>query len=96
VNWPADSRSDDPLTVAANSFELANATRELAQEGEQGFDTNEGLAEWNARLDAHLAVAGDKIARCVAIVRRAEVEEALAKAEAKRWTAAAKRNAALA
>ena len=95
LNWPADSRPE-PLTVASNSYLLAFEMQQLAAEGEQGFDTDEGLAEWNARLDAHLSTVGDKIARCVAIVRRAEIEEALAKAEAKRWTAAAKRHAALA
>ena len=84
------------LTASSNSYALAAETRQLALEGAEGFNTDEGIANWEARLSAHLATCSDKIAACVAVVRRAEAEAEIAKAEAARWNAAVARYGAVA
>jgi len=95
VNWPTDSRPDEPAKKQ-NSFELAATAQQLLAEGANGFDSDEELADWQTRLDASIAACDDKIGRCVAIYRRAVAEAQFQATEAQRHSAAVARHNALA
>lgn len=72
-----------------NSYELTRLATELALKGEDGFDTDEGIAAWQLELDNYFALAENKFAACAAVVRRAEADAGFLREEAKRFANAA-------